>query len=565
MPSRPWRRRRAAAPGRATPARGGGRRFTLLNATATHGTAAPVTLAIILRHPTLPPTDSTGRRALVTLAAWLLCLSGCALTPPQPPAKPEAPAAWATATTDDALAPRPARALEAAWWSRFGDPLLTDLVRQALQANTSVQSAQAALRQARALREAAAAGLLPAVGSSASAQRSAARGQDAGSSFQLGLDASWELDLFGARRSALAASNASARASEAGLGGVQVSIAAEVALGYIGLRGAQARLTIAEDNLASQLETLQITRWRLQAGLVGALEAEQALSAAEQTRATLPPLRTSIAQSSHALAVLTGQYPGALTARLAARQPVPQPDASLLLSLPAETLRQRPDVRAAEHRLAAEVARLAQADAARLPAFKLGGSLGLQALTLGALSNGAAVVGSLLAGVTLPVFDGGALRAQVAAQQAVLDQSVAAYRASVLSALQEVEDALIALAGDQARAARLQAAAQAASNAALMASQRYSSGLVDFQVVLDTQRSQLATQESLAIAGSNLAADQVRLYKALGGGWRASTDSNTAIAGIAAPAAAANTGPAANTANTAAPANTPPDTRNPTR
>ena len=482
--------------------------------------ATSATLAITLQSLSLIP-HPTGRPAwpLVALASAMLGLGGCALTPPQAPLPADAPTAWST--TVDADTTRPRRALEAAWWSRFGDPLLTDLVTQALQANTRVQSAQAALRQARALREVAAAGLGPTVGGSASAQRNVVGGDDAGSNFRLGLDAHWELDVFGARRSALNASEATARASEASLADVQVSIAAEVALGYIGLRGAQARLAIAEDNLASQLETLQITRWRLQAGLVGALEAEQALTAAEQTRAALPPLHTTIAQSGYALAVLTGQNPAALNPLLASRRPVPQPAPGLALSLPAETLRQRPDVRAAELRLAADMARLAQADAARLPSFNLGGSLGLTALTVGALSSGSAVVASLLAGVTLPVFDGGALRAQVDAQQAVLDQSVAAYRASVLTALQEVEDALVALRGDQDRAARLQAAAQAASNAALMANQRYSSGLVDFQVVLDTQRSQLVTQESLAIAGSNLAADHVRLYKALGGGWRA--------------------------------------------
>lgn len=496
----------------------------------------------------------------------LMGLGGCALTPRPAPAPPDTPPAWSTTAvhTTGRTAASPAHVLEADWWSRFGDPLLSDLVGQALQANSSVQSAQAALRQARALRDVAAAGLGPTLGGSASAQRSLAGGQDAGSSFQLGLDAHWELDIFGARRSALDASDASARASQASLADVQVSIAAEVALGYIALRGAQARLLIAQDNLASQLETLQITRWRLQAGLVGALEVEQALTAAEQTRATLPPLRTSIAQGGHALALLTGQNPGALTARLAARQPVPQPAADLVLSLPADTLRQRPDVRAAEWRLQAEMARLAQADAARLPAFNLGGSLGLSALTLGALGHSAALAGSLLAGVTLPVFDGGALRAQVDAQQAVLDQSVAAYRASVLTALQEVEDALVALQGDQAREARLQAAAQAAGNAARMASQRYSSGLIDFQVVLDTQRSQLVTQESLAIAASALAADHVRLYKALGGGWRADastggTGDNTDTDTDSGSGSGSGTATAATASTT-----TPSATRNPT-
>jgi NodT family efflux transporter outer membrane factor (OMF) lipoprotein len=245
------------------------------------------------------------------------------------------------------------------------------------------------------------------------------------------------------------------------------------------------------------------------------------LTATEQTLAALPLLGTSIAQGGHALAVLTGQDPAALDRRLAVQQPLPQAAPGLALNLPAETLRQRADVRAAEHRLAAEMARLAQADAARLPSFRLGGSLGLTALSLGALGGGTPVVGSLLAAVTLPLFDGGALRAQVQAQQAVLDQSAAAYRSTVLTALQEVEDALVALRGDEQRVQRLQAAARSAGNAAVMAGQRYRSGLVDFQIVLDTQRSQLATQESLAGARADVGTDHVRLFKALGGGWRA--------------------------------------------
>jgi outer membrane protein TolC len=204
---------------------------------------------------------------------------------------------------------------------------------------------------------------------------------------------------------------------------------------------------------------------------------------------------------------------------LAAAAPVPQAAGDLALRIPAETLRQRPDVRAAELQVTAAVARVAQADAARLPNFTLSGSLGLSALTLGALTNGSAVVGSLLAGVSWPVFDGGAARAQVRAQQAALEQAHAGYQASVFTALKDVEDALVALQGDRERLVRLQNAAQAAGNAALLARQRYSSGLVDFQTVLETQRTQLNTQESVVTVQADLATDHVRLYKALGGGW----------------------------------------------
>lgn len=407
----------------------------------------------------------------------------------------------------------------AQWWSRFDDPLLGTLVEQALLNNTDVEHAQAALRQARALRDVAAAALLPVVGSSGSAQHSTSGGHSAGTTFNAGLDASWEIDVFGANRSALAASDASASASAASLANVRVSIAAEVALAYIALRNAQTRLNIANENLATQLETLQITQWRLQAGLVSSLEREQVRAAAEQTRAQLPLLQTAIVQTQHALSVLTGQPPASLLPVLETATEVPQVRDDLVLSIPAETLRQRPDVRAAEHNMAAALARVAGADAARMPSFKLSGSLGLNALTLGSLGNGAAIVSALLAGVSMPIFNGGALLAQVRAQQAAFELAQVAYRTAVLTALKEVEDALAALRGDRVRLNRLMLAADAASNAALYARQRFSSGIVDFQTVLDTQRTQLSTQDSVASAKADVMSDHVRLYKALGGGW----------------------------------------------
>jgi outer membrane protein, multidrug efflux system len=463
------------------------------------------------------PAAVRRRGGPTVLSCLVLALHGCAALAPQgtAPTAVEVPGAWHAADASPAIASSPL----AQWWLRFDDPLLGSLVAQALQANTSVTSARAALLQARALRDVAAAGLLPAIGSSAAAQRNRSGGNSSVDRFQAGLDASWELDIFGANRSALRASEATAQASAASLGDVQISIAAEVALNYITLRGAQARLAIAEDNLANQLETLQITQWRLQAGLVTSLEGEQARAATEQTRAQLPALKTSVEQSRHALAVLTGHAPAALSSLLSATCPVPQAADDLALAIPAETLRQRPDVRAAELLATAAIARVAQAEAARWPTFKLSGSLGLNALTLGSLTNGASVVSALLAGVSWPVFDGGASRAQVRAQQAALDQVRAQYQAAVLTALKDVEDALVALRGNRERLLSLQDAAEAAGNAALLARQRYGSGLVDFQVVLETQRTQLSTQDSVASAKAELSADHVRLYKALGGGW----------------------------------------------
>ncbi len=449
-----------------------------------------------------------------------LLLQGCAHRAPVASESPGAalPVAW-NAPLPAGLAVLPQADDLARWWERFGDPQLSALVAQALQAHPSALSAQAALRQARAQARVQAAGMLPDVSLSGSAQRSRSGGQT-GNSFQVGLDAGWEPDLFGRLDAGVQASEADARAAQASLEQVHVSLSAEVALQYISLRSLQQRLAIAQRNLETQQQTLQITDWRVQAGLATSLVAEQARAAAEQTAAQVPQLQASLAQARHALAVLTGQAPAALDAALAAPQAVPQPSQALALDIPADTLRQRPDVRVAQERVQAALARVSQADAARYPSLRLSGSLGLRALTLGALGDSASLVHSLLGSVAVPLFDGGATQAQVQVQQAALEQARQAYQLAVLTALKEVEDALVALQGEAARLAHLQQAAQAAGNAALLAQQRYASGLIDFASVLETQRTQLATQDALATSQANLGSNHVRLFKALGGGWQ---------------------------------------------
>ncbi|HNQ09480.1 MAG TPA: efflux transporter outer membrane subunit [Giesbergeria sp.] len=449
-----------------------------------------------------------------------LLLQGCAHRAPVASESPGAalPVAW-NAPLPAGVAVLPQADDLARWWERFGDPQLSALVAQALQAHPSALSAQAALRQARAQARVQAAGMLPDVSLSGSAQRSRSGGQT-GNSFQVGLDAGWEPDLFGRLDAGVQASEADARAAQASLEQVHVSLSAEVALQYISLRSLQQRLAIAQRNLETQQQTLQITDWRVQAGLATSLVAEQARAAAEQTAAQVPQLQANLAQARHALAVLTGQAPAALDAALAAPQAVPQPSQALALDIPADTLRQRPDVRVAQERVQAALARVSQADAARYPSLRLSGSLGLRALTLGAMGDSASLVHSLLGSVAVPLFDGGATQAQVQVQQAALEQARQAYQLAVLTALKEVEDALVALQGEAARLAHLQQATQAAGNAALLAQQRYASGLIDFASVLETQRTQLATQDALATSQANLGSNHVRLFKALGGGWQ---------------------------------------------
>ena len=478
----------------------------------------------------LPAKPTPVRRRLVlanhvgrhVLSLTLLCalLAGCASTAPGSSTPPfiDVPARWQDTTLE--------RSTDLSnWWLRFDDLQLSALVTDALRANPTIASARAAVRQARALRDVSNASLYPTLSTTLSAQKNRINNSSSGTNtstdnFTLGLDAGWEMDVFGANRSDVNAADASANASAASLGDVQVSIAAELALDYIALRNAQERLEIARSNLAIQLDTLQIVEWRLQAGLVTTLETEQSRTALEQTRSLIPALQVSIDQVAHAIAILTGRTPEALLSQLAPVSSVPQPATDIALSFPAETLRQRADVRFAEYQITAAAARESQAEAARLPSFNLGGSIGLNALSLAGLSNGATVVSGLLASVSLPLFEGGALSAQVRAQHAALEQAQSAYKTSVLGALRDVEDALVALRGDRLRLASLRLAATSAANASELASQRFQSGLVDFQTVLDTQRTRLSTQDSVATAYADVSADHVRLYKALGGGWQ---------------------------------------------
>lgn len=450
-------------------------------------------------------------------------LAGCAVTVPPTEAIPPAlvPSQWSE--------PVPAGTLELAqWWRVFGDATLVDLVAAALRASTDIASAEANLRAARAARAEAAAALWPTLTASLGVQRTVGGQRTvAGNLFDAGLDASWEADVFGANRHGVAAQDALVQASAATLAAVQVSVAAETALAYLDLRGAQVRLAVARENLASQEDTLQLVRWRQQAGLATAVEVEQAVTAVEQTRAQRPTLRAAASTAAHALAVLTGQAPPALARLVAEPAPLPHPREGVAIAIPAEAMRRRPDLFAAEAQLRAAAEAVAQADARRRPAFDIGASLAWTSATFGALGS-ASAARSLLASVAQPVFDGGQRNAQLGARQAQFDVAQAAYRAGVLKALQEVEDALGALDAARERAATLERALEAARHAALLASQRQAGGLVDFEVVLETQRTLLAVQDGLATAQADFAAAHVRLYKALGGGWQRAAEAGPA-------------------------------------
>lgn len=462
------------------------------------------------------------------VAAGLSACSTQRLAAPTPAqAGVSLPANWNGAT--EAPASRAADGTAAAgpaaqkWWRPFGDATLDALVDRALANATEVQVAQARLRQARAARDVAAAALAPSVNASTSTQASRSEGGRTTHLYKAGFDAGWEIDLWGGQRAAVQAAEADARAREATLAHTGVALAAEVASTYIDLRSAQARQASTRTALANQEHTLRITTWRHEAGLATQLDVEQQRTAVEQTRAQLPALATTIAQNRHALAVLTGVAPGAsLEAELAEPKnaaAIPEAPVALALDIPAATLAQRADIAAAAAAVQAAAARVQQADAQRLPSLQLSGSIGLNALTLSALTGGGSGVASLLASVSVPLWDQGRIGAQVQQQQAALDEARANHRAAVLGALQEVEDALVALRGAREQLQSRRAAAASARRAATLAEQRYASGLTDFTSVLLTQRTQLAADDDVTTTLASLATQHVRLVKALGGGW----------------------------------------------
>jgi outer membrane protein, multidrug efflux system len=465
--------------------------------------------------------------ALPTLVAATLC--GCAPVGPDY-VKPDmtVPANWANAPVQQASTQDLSH-----WWAMFNDPLLSELITQALQNSPDLRSAQAKLREARAQRKLAGANLFPTISASASRsynKNSPSTGGVTTDLYSAGFDASWEPDVFGGNRRAVEAAQADLEGSVASLHDTQVTLVAEVALNYIELRSYQARLAIARDNLASQKETLSLTGWREQAGLTSSLDVEQSRTNLEQTRAQIPTLESSLAQAKHRLATLLGQAPNALYDKLAAPAPVPAAPDNIAVGIPADTVRQRPDIRVAERKLAAETARVGVQTAALYPAFTLSGSLGWEALSLNALGGSDSLTHSVLQSVTATLFDGGRIRSAIEIQNAVQEQALVSYEKTVLNALEEVENALVSYANSRRRELALQQAENAAYNATLLARHRYTTGITDFQTVLDTERTLLTVQDSLATTEADKITALIQLYKAMGGGWQPVTDNKTSSA-----------------------------------
>ena len=447
--------------------------------------------------------------------------AGCSVRRLYQPPTPHAPAAWSAPVT------QPAADVESLsrWWDTFGDERLTALVQRAVSGNLDVRTAMSRVREARATMRSTRLQLLPTADASGSA-RGTGTGSEAGiggvsQSYSLGIDASWELDVFGGIRSTVDAARATADAREADLQDVLISLTADVALNYIDIRSLQRRLEIARSNVNLQQETLELTQFRAQAGLATDLDVQQAISNVESTRAQIASLESQAGQSIHAIAILLGRPPAELTAEFNAPAPIPEAPIEATLGVPADALRRRPDVRASERQFAAQSAQVNAARADLYPSFRLAGSIGLESLSIAKLLVPGAGFWSASPSVSTRLFDRRQLRENLVVQNERQEQAARSYETVVLRALQEVEDSLIALAQEQVRRGHLVAAANAAQQAADLSLQLYNAGLRDFRDVLDSQRSLLTLQDSLASSGATVSSDLVRLFKALGGGWSA--------------------------------------------
>jgi NodT family efflux transporter outer membrane factor (OMF) lipoprotein len=430
------------------------------------------------------------------------------------------PAAWSSSLTYPADVDSLSR-----WWETFDDDQLTGLVLRAVEGNLDVRTAISRVREARATMRSTSTQLRPSADASGLA-RASGTGSEAGiggvtQSYSLGIDASWELDVFGGIRSTVDAARATADAREADLQDVLISLTAEVALDYIDTRSLQRRLEIARSNVDLQQQTLELTQFRAQAGLATDLDVQQALSNVESTRAQIASLESQVAQSIHAIAILIGRPPAELNTELSSPAPIPAAPLEAALGVPADALRRRPDVRSAERQFAAQAAQVNVARADLYPSFRLAGSIGLESLSIAKLLVPGAGFWSANPSASTRLFDRRQLRENLVVQSEREEQAARSYETTVLRALQEVEDGLTALAQEQVRRGHLASAANAAQQAADLSLQLYNTGLRDFRDVLDAQRSLLTLQDSLTSSAATVSSDLVRLFKALGGGWNA--------------------------------------------
>lgn len=472
------------------------------------------------------PMMNGGRFCRAVLSAVIvgLVLASCAAVGPDYiPEKLDTPAKWHSEMAGGLSVDQPDPDTLSRWWAVFRDPELSSLVERAVTGNLDLKTARARVREARARRGISRAGLFPAVSATAAAAKMrSSESSGTGTESELysaGFDAGWEIDIFGGVRRSIEAAQADLEASREDLNSVMVSLTAEVALNYVEVRSFQARLTVTRANIGTQQETYDLNRSRYQAGIIGELPLQESLRILESSRSQLPSLETGLAAAKNRLAVLIGAKPGGLGKELAEKKPIPVLPVTVTVGIPAETLRRRPDIRRAERNLAAQTARIGMATADLYPKFRLTGTIGLEAVDSSDFLVGGSRLWRIGPSASWNIFNAGSVRQNIEVQSARQEQALIQYQATVLRALEEVENTLVAYIKEQRRYQSLMRATAAARRAELLARDRYQAGLMDFNNVLDAQRSLLLLQDELARSEGVMSTNLVRLYKALGGGW----------------------------------------------
>ncbi len=475
------------------------------------------------------------RRSLGALLLVAPLLAACAVGPDYHKPDMAVPGYWGS--QKPATKPKPPELAE--WWRRLNDPLLNELIADAVAGNTDVATAKAGVREARASYRQSVGTLFPSVTGSASATR-ADNGSNVSSGgdvtvsgpfnqYNAGLDASWEIDLFGANQRAVEAARYGLDAAEEDLRNTLLTLIGDVTSYYVEVRGYQARIALAERTATSQRETANLTRTKFEAGATSAVDVANAAGQAATTEAGIPQLQTSLAESMHRLSVLTGQPPSALTKRLARVKPIPRPKSPVQTGVPADVLLSRPDVRLAERQYAQYTAKIGQAEAARYPTISLTGSVATTGTKIGDLAKNSSVSWSFGPELSVPIFNAGQLKAAVEIAEAQRDQYFLAYRASVLTALEDVENASVALSQERLRSGKLAISARHYREAATLARSLYQSGTQSFLDLLEAERSLYTAEDSLIESQVSIAVDYIALNKALGGGWAGSVDSSKPV------------------------------------
>jgi len=462
--------------------------------------------------------------ALSTLVVLAVLAAACTLGPDYKQPELDVPDIWQSRAVQGI---DKGQASIQTWWEILGDPVLTDLLGRAEAANLNLEIAVARIRESRASYRISKSDWWPEVNveGNAGVQEISENslpflGGETVENYRLGVGMSWELDIFGRIRRSVESANASFEATIEDYRDVLVVLLADVGFNYVDAITFQYRVALATENVEMQRDSLQLTKDRFDAGLTSALDVAQAESNLANTESFIPRLEALHNAALNRIAVLLGANPGSVHDELFASTRIPRPPLEIAVGIPADVVRQRPDIRRAERELAANTALIGAAMADLYPRFSLTGFLGLDSGDIGDLLDGDSVAWSVGLPFVGNLFDGGGRRGRVEVERARTDQLLSYYKLTVLIALEEVENALVNLAKERTRRDRLVRAVKASERSVELVQTQYRTGLTDFQNVLDSERSLTDQQDKLAESQGLVISNLIALYRALGGGWQ---------------------------------------------